>query len=545
MNVQNMDVKNFFNRTFARLKSYGFNLILLSVITGLFAGTVVTLYNIATSYGENCARELYSLILANPAFIPLLLLGLAAGAIVIGTLVKFVPMIRGSGIPQIEGAARGIFRFKWYVVMCSMFAASLACVFMGLSAGSEGPSLEIGGCAGDAVGTALKRSQMIKRLQIAGGASAGFAVAFNAPITGMVFALEEAFHSFSPQAFICSATSVITALLVRNGMRSAMGMHIGFSFDNFVFAEIPLSSYCYVALAALIVALAAVVFYYLMLLTKKLFKKVTFFKGTGKFIIPFVLAGAFGLITLYSIGGGHSFIDALSTGGSGEINIERVFGLGVCASLVIIVIIRFISMVVYMGCGVPCGVFIPMLAVGAGLGAILSLAFRGIGFEGIYSDYLVIICMAVFFTTFVRAPITGICMVFELTGQFQNFLPALLGITIGYAVSEMCRLQPGYEKLLSMFVEEEGYLKNVRKVHVSVTIQSGSQADGGKVRKIIWPAHGLIVGVTGPDGKTLIPDGTTTLTAGDVIQFECDTSDEKQLMEYLYEIVGKPQDPKK
>ena len=102
------------------------NLFCMSVITGLFAGVVVTLYNICMSLGEKTATNYYALLLQNPAFIPLLFVGLAAGAIVIGTVVRFVPMIRGSGIPQIEGAARGVIRFKWYVTMCSMFAASLA-----------------------------------------------------------------------------------------------------------------------------------------------------------------------------------------------------------------------------------------------------------------------------------------------------------------------------------------------------------------------------------------------------------------------------------
>jgi len=143
----------------------GINLVLISLLTGLFAGVVVTFYNILAHIGEETSVKLYSLLRDNPAFIPLLFLGLSAGAIV-------VPMIRGSGIPQIEGAARGIIRFKWYVTMCSMFAASLACIFLGLSAGAEGPSLEIGGCAGEAVGRILKRNQMIRRLQIASGSSA-------------------------------------------------------------------------------------------------------------------------------------------------------------------------------------------------------------------------------------------------------------------------------------------------------------------------------------------------------------------------------------
>ena len=125
-------MKNLFKRKI-RLENF-INVFVLSVLTGLFAGTVVTLYNICAELGEEYSARLYSLVFSNPAFVPLLLLGLAAGGLVIGTVVRFVPMIRGSGIPQIEGAARGIVRFKWYVTLCSMFATSLACIFMGLTA---------------------------------------------------------------------------------------------------------------------------------------------------------------------------------------------------------------------------------------------------------------------------------------------------------------------------------------------------------------------------------------------------------------------------
>ena len=224
-------------RAWSAFKFYGCNVVLLSVLTGLASGVIVTFYNICTGYGEQYSRRLYELVLEYPAFIPLLIMGLAAAAVVIGTLVRFVPMIRGSGIPQIEGACRGKFAFNWYVTLCSMFAASLACVFLGLAAGSEGPSIELGGCVGEGTGRVLRRSYMMRRLQIASGASAGFAVAFNAPVTGTIFALEEAFKSFSPQIFVSASVSVLSALAVRTGIRSALGMSVGFSFEHFVFAS--------------------------------------------------------------------------------------------------------------------------------------------------------------------------------------------------------------------------------------------------------------------------------------------------------------------
>lgn len=520
------------------------NLICMSLLTGIFAGVVVTFYNILMSLGEETSERLYTLLLQNPAFIPLLFVGLAAGAIVIGTLVRLVPMIRGSGIPQIEGAARGVVRFKWYITMTSMFAASLACVLMGYPAGAEGPSLEIGGCCGSATGTLLKRNQMVKRLQIASGASAGLAVAFNAPITGVVFALEEAFRSFSPQVFICAALSVVTAVITRNAIRPALGYGVGFAFDGFEFAQIgfggsDLIFFLWVALASVVVALAGVGFYHLVFLLKRLFKKITFLNKTGKYMIPFVLAGAFGLITLYSLGGGHSFIDALSSGGSGEIN---VFGIGLIASLVVIVVIRFITAALTMGCGVPCGVFIPMLAIGAGLGAILAELFKLCGMGVEYSDYLIIICMAAFFTCIVKAPITGIVMVFELTGQFVNFLPALLGIGLGYLVGMAFKTEAIYEKNLEQYIADEKLYEKIKKVRLELKIKTDSKADGSAVRKIVWPTNGLVVAVIKEDGTETVADGETVLHAGEGIIFECETDDEKELMDYMRSIVGKQEE---
>lgn len=534
------------------MKKYGrlfldnaMNMFCMSVLTGLFAGVIVTFYNILMSIGEGTSEQLYALLSVNPAFIPLLFAGLAAGAVLIGTLVRFVPMIRGSGIPQIEGAARGVIRFKWYVTMCSMFAASLACVFMGYPAGAEGPSLEIGGCCGSATGTLLKRNQMVKRLQIASGASAGLAVAFNAPITGIVFAMEEAFRSFSPQVFLCAAISVVTAVLTRNAIRiPVLGAEsVGFAFTgfefNFAFDGGGFMFCLWAALAALITALFGVGFYHLVFLTKKLFRKVTFFKKTGKYIIPFVIAGAFGLITVYSLGGGHLFIDHLATGGTGEIKIESVFGASLLVSLLIIVAIRFITAVLSMGCGVPCGVFIPMLAIGAGIGAVLSVLFQSGGMGSEYGDYLVIICMAAFFTCIVKAPITGIVMVFELTGQFKNFLPAMIGVAVGYTVGALFRTEAIYEKNLSMFIQEEKIYEKIKKICISLTVQSGSKACGKPVRETVWPSNGLVVNRISPDGTHSVPDGESVLNAGDIIEFQCETDDEKELRDYLYAVVGK------
>lgn len=367
---------------------YGAQIVSVGALTGLFAGLVVTLYNVLASMAEEFSRGYYDFFREHPAFIPLLFAALFVGAIVIGGVLKFIPMIRGSGIPQTEGATRGLIRFKWYQVLTGMFACSLFTIFMGMSAGSEGPSIQIGGACGYGMSNMLRRGDLVRRYQITGGACAGLAVAFNAPLTGMAFAFEEAHKRFTPEVFVCSFSSVIVAIITRNLLRPAMGLATGSTFTTYAFTSPDMFSYLYVILAAFICALAGVGFYFLVFRAKKLFSKITFWRGTGKMLIPFMLAGAFGLITVNVMGGGHEFIESL---GSLSHGVESVFSSPLWATLLIVIVLKFIVSIANMGAGVPCGVFIPMLAIGAGMGALLSLMCIQMGMDPAYSDALIMI----------------------------------------------------------------------------------------------------------------------------------------------------------
>ncbi|MCM1441395.1 MAG: ClC family H(+)/Cl(-) exchange transporter, partial [Roseburia sp.] len=471
---------------------YGFQLVAVGALTGLFAGLIVTLYNVLTSYAEDFSRDYYGFFRTNPAFIPLLFLALFCGAIVIGGVLRFIPMIRGSGIPQTEGATRGLLRFKWYQVLTGMFAASLFTVFMGLSAGSEGPSIQIGGACGYGTSDLLKRGEMLRRYQITGGACAGLAVAFNAPLTGMAFAFEEAHKRFTPEVFVCSFSSVITAIVTRNLLRTAMGLSVGSSFTTFQFTQLNMLSYLYVLFAAAICGLAGVGFYFLVFRAKKLFAKLTFWKGVGKMTIPFLLGGAFGLITVNVMGGGHDFIQSL---GSLSDGVERIFSSPLWATLLIVLILKFIISIVNMGAGVPCGVFIPMLAVGACLGALLSLLCVKMGMDPAYSDAVIMICMAAFFTTVVKAPITAIVMVVELTWSFTFLTPVILGVAVGYLIGDVFRTEPIYDKLLEGILEEQRAKNPPKKLTAKLCVAKDSPADGRAVRDILWPSDALVVGL--------------------------------------------------
>lgn len=531
-------------------------LVALAIITGVFSGVLVTLYNILAHYGEECSVAWYEALIANPAFIPLLFVALFLGAILIGTLIRFVPLARGSGIPQIEGAIRGALVFRWFRVLVSGFAASLATIFLGMSAGGEGPSMLIGGCSGGCMGTMLKRDRRKTRYLITGGASAGLAVAFNAPLTGFLFAFEEAHKKFTPEIFITAFFSVVSGVMTRNGLRMLLGMldpsiTVGSAFSSFdlttikSFAEVG-EMVGIVLIAAVVTGLLGVGFYFAALSLKSVFARMTFLRGTGKFIIPFMLAGVFGLISIFEMGGGHSLIEALGTnGGTREFSVTLNFATPLIVSILVVLVMKFIASVCNMGCGVPCGVFIPMLAIGACVGGVISYVAQACGMNAAHSDVIVMICMATFFATIVKAPMTSIVMVFELTGSynFNLLLPTMLGVAVGYMIGKACRTEAIYDVLLDSFIASDGVARNGRKEKYTINIHINSPADGKEVHDLLLPFSTVITSLKREGNDNIVPSGETVVLAGDELTVETETDDRDATFAELVAIAGEQSDP--
>ena len=129
-------------------------------------------------------------------------------------------------------------------------------------------------------------------------------------------------------------------------------------------------------------------------------------------------------------------------------------------------------------------------------------------------------------------------MVFELTGQFVNFLPAIIGIAIGLIVGMLFKTDAIYEKSLEGFIAEEKIYKNFTKITWTAKVLSGSKAAEKPVREITWPANGLIVSIVSVEGELSVPDGETVLKSGDTLTFVCETDDEAEISQYLASIVG-------
>lgn len=516
-------------------------LILVGIVTGVFAGGITTGFILLAEKGEELSYGFYEFIRNNPAWIPLWLCMLFAGAFVIGVLVQISKIIRGCGIPQTEGALRGVLRFKWYREATANFAACIVAIFMGLSIGSEGPSAFIGACTGDGVATTLRRNEMIKRYQITGGACVGLAVASNAPLTGIIFAFEEAHKRFTPEVFICSFTSVVFGMIVRFVIYSLLGLEIHNAFSTYVFYALPWKMYSVVVFVGLICGVLGVLFHKCVFLLHKLFGKIRIKKQKYVHFIQILIVVIFGGIVCFFVpgvmGGGHTFIESLGTlGGARDPEIGTMFGWSLMGILFIVFVFRFIVTGVNAASGIPCGIFIPMIAMGACVGSGLNQVWLHFGMNPQYCDLMVMICIAALFTAVVRAPLTSIVMICEFTGSFAPLLPAIIGVAIGYIVGEISRTDGIYEDLLETFEKENGIREHAKRVVFTFTICKGAIAEKREVRDVLWPAGARVTEIHRGE-ELILPEGDTILSAGDTLTIVCRTDSPEKVKEELGHIL--------
>ena len=191
-------VKEKFNLT--RLRS-----VLLGLLVGLMSGTVVSAFRYCIEVGLRYSRLVYGHLRIAP-FVWwqwALLIGVNLGlALIVAWLLKKEPYISGSGIPQVEGQLAGELEMHWWSILWRKFVGGVLALGPGLFLGREGPSIQLGASVGQGLAAGFKLSGTDRRLLIASGSAAGLAAAFNAPIAGTLFVLEEVYHNFSPLVWL-------------------------------------------------------------------------------------------------------------------------------------------------------------------------------------------------------------------------------------------------------------------------------------------------------------------------------------------------------
>lgn len=510
------------------LKTVVLPVIILSAAAGSAAGLAVGLFNYAGSRLSAYSSEIYGLVRDNPAFVPLLFLGLVALAVMMHFLLRAIPEVRGSGIPRTEGTLRGLLKFKWLRVVAGTFAGSFISFFAGLPLGSEGPSVQIGAFTAEGVTELLPTKYSWRRYVSTGGASAGIAVAFHAPITGIVFALEDVHKSFNPLVMISAITAVIFGITVSDAVAlwwgGAESSFLWFATD---IAAVPMRFSWTLLIAGIGTGVIAVAFNFMLIKIGKvkLFKKIP---NLAKLIAVFVLAGIAGLLFADSIGGGIGLIGKLVNGGI------------VWTTVLVLLIVKLVLIVLSFDSGATGGLFVPMLAVGALVGALFAELFVSTGaLDASYYDTVVIISMGAFLGAVIRAPITALVLLIEATGAATGFLSCGIEVFAAFIVAEVLMRRPLYDVLLDREIRAKYEGKTMTNQSIDVKVEEGSFAADKSVREIMWPVKCLVHTVIRGE-EIIIANGKTRIRAGDVLHLQASLYEENELKEELDSICKKP-----
>lgn len=478
-------------------------LILKSILVGIVVAAVVILYRLVLGYAEEYAHIIYSYVKEQYILIPFLFIALVCTSCFVGGLVKANPMIKGSGIPQVKAILLGYINHSWWNTLWSKFLGGALSVFAGLSVGREGPSVQLGATIAEGIGKRVSKTRMERRILIASGASAGLAAAFNAPLAGVVFALEEIYKYFSPMILLSTMSAAVIADFFS---KQVFGFKPIFNFE--VVAAISLKSYWIIVLLGIMLGVMGVLYNFLLLKIQRVYNNLKGFNEKTRLIIPFVIAGIIGLVFPVVLGGGHSMLAELTLQSS-------------IRFLLFLFFIKWAFSVISFCSGAPGGIFFPLLVLGATLGAIVgsfSISYLGVDPSLFYN--FVIIAMAGYFTAIVRAPITGIILITEMTGSLNHLLSLSVVSLTAYIVADLLSNSPIYESMLDNLVGsinvDEVDEEHDKKIMIELIVKQNSELGNQLIRDINWPDRTLIVAIKRGD-KEILPRGDLELKVGDYV----------------------------
>ena len=181
------------------------------VLVGLVVGVLVGVFRLLIEEIFTRVRTLYQQSHDNPLLLLMLIVTSLIVAVIVAVLIKSDPDIKGSGIPHVEGELKGLLHPNWWSVIWRKFIGGVLAISSGLMLGREGPSIQLGAMAGKGLSELMKTGRTEQRVLIASGAAAGLSAAFNAPIAGLLFVVEEVYHHFSRMVWITALVASLVA----------------------------------------------------------------------------------------------------------------------------------------------------------------------------------------------------------------------------------------------------------------------------------------------------------------------------------------------
>lgn len=432
------------------LTNLKYRLIVEGIGVGLLAGILVSVFRWALTEADE---------------IRVMLLDMAAEKIVIAvccvfllffftTVVAFIvtrePLCSGSGIPQVKGELEGKIKSGWISVIIAKMIGGVMSIGAGLSLGREGPSIQLGAMVGKGFSRLSGRFRSEERLLMTCGAGAGLAAAFGAPLAGVVFTLEELHKNFSSEILLSTMASAITADWVASYL---FGLKPVFSLT--VSGNLPLSHYWMILILGVIMGAFGVFYNKSISVSQNIFGslKPAWLKAAFPFAVIILLA----VFYPQALGSGHDLV-GFAAGGEAGVKV-----------LVVLLVIKFLFSVFSFGTGAPGGIFLPLLVLGAVTGGLFTeIVSPLVNYTDTYPAYFVILGMAGYFSAIVRAPITGIILISEMTGIFHNLLPLAIVSLTAYLTAELLGGVPIYDQLLERLLKSREAEKNKRRLRNDV-----------------------------------------------------------------------------
>ena len=417
-------------------RRFSLRLVLEGLAVGVGAGASISLFRYLLAGSEVLRPIIYRDVLAavNQGQYQWLSLYIAS-FIVVAFLLKIIvarePMCTGSGIPQIKGILQGDMSMRWFSVLCSKIIGGVLAIGAGMSLGREGPSVQIGACVGQGVSQTSRRTRFETRILMTAGAGAGLAAAFNAPLAGVIFGLEEMQKTISPALLLTGITASVTAATVTEVV---FGMSPVFSMGYLL--PLPLNLFDMLILAGVVIGLLGRLFNIALAYSLDTYSRFGI-AGIRKPLLPLAMAAALGFLLPEILGGGNLLVDSL---------VATDYTIGF---LCILFVGKFLFTMVCFGSGVPGGIFLPMLVLGAAGGAVLAKMLVLAGWlPAMYYADIIVFGMAAYFAAVVKSPVTGSILILEMTGSFQHMLALLVVSLTAYIVSDLTGGRPVYDELL-------------------------------------------------------------------------------------------------
>ncbi|MCW2255545.1 CIC family chloride channel protein [Providencia alcalifaciens] len=426
----------------------------LAAVIGAFVGLIGTLFELATTWVINYrSSSVTELVTDKWLIIPIMFVISAILAMFGYYLVKKIsPESGGSGIPEIEGALQDLRPVRWWRVIPVKFLGGLGALGSGMVLGREGPTVQLGANISQMFYDIFRiKNNESRHTLLATGAAAGLSTAFNAPLAGILFVIEEMRPQFKYSLVSIKAVFIgaITATIVyRMISGEAAILNIG------QFSSAPMNTLWLYLILGMLFGVIGICFnnFLLYLQTKFL----AFYQGkVSRFVLMGGLiggcCGAIGVYTPEIVGGGFSVIHQMMAGSFAV------------TALLIFFALRFLTSTISFSSGAPGGIFSPLLALGTLFGGIYGYCVLEI-----FPDYQIeigtfaIAGMGALFAATVRAPLTGLVLVLEMTSNYQLILPMLITCLGATMIAQLLGGRPLYSVLLERILQRSAQEKSAK-----------------------------------------------------------------------------------